>query len=39
MFLRALVLALVVLVPGNVDAIAAKRGERVIFLVECKRID
>lgn len=39
MFLRALILALVVLVPGGVEAIASKRGERVIFLVECKCID
>ena len=39
MLFRDLVLALVVLVPSYVSAVAAKRGERVVFLIKCKRIN
>ena len=39
MLFRDLVLALVVLVPSYVSAVAAIRGERVVFLIKCKRIN
>ena len=39
MLFRDLVLALVVLVPSYISAVAAKRGERVVFLIKCKRIN
>lgn len=39
MLFRDLVLALVVLVPSYVSAIAAKRGKSVVFLIKCKRIN
>jgi hypothetical protein len=38
-FLRGLVLTLVILVPRGVDAVAAERSKRVVFLVKREVID